>query len=323
MSERERIALLSRVLGSGVATGELELGIGDDAAVLGGLGDDSLVLSVDVMVEGAHFEMGMIGETDLGYRASMGALSDLAAMGARPLGVLSALILPPSFDDDQLERLAMGQREACEQVGCAVVGGNLSRGSELSITTTVVGASAGPLRRDGARPGDRLWVAGPLGLAAIGLSLLLKPPSRSLSADEEILARAATCAWTRPVARIDEGLSLAANASAAIDVSDGLALDVNRLAEASGCRVVLDEDALLHDELVQAAKVIGGDPLALALTGGEDYALVVALGADTEPGHGMRAIGRCGTGAGVVLARRDGSIEAVDAMGWDHFAQLA
>jgi thiamine-monophosphate kinase len=312
MGERERVAMLRRVLGD--AGGAVPLGIGDDAAVLDVGG--RAVVSVDVVIEHVHFRRAWLSFEDLGFKATMAALSDLAAMGARPIGVVAALGLPPDVDDAALEAMARGQRAACDRAGTSVVGGNLARAGELSIATTVIGvpvaASGQVLRRDGARPGDRLVIAGSLGLARAGLLAL------SAEQDDARLA-GAIAAWRRPVAELEMGAALAEEASAAIDLSDGLAIDLHRLAGASGLCVVIDGAALVEAPLRAAAEALGADPLALALAGGEEYALVAAVRADLEVA-GTRVIGRCEAGAPDVVIERDGARSVVPPDGFDHFA---
>jgi thiamine-monophosphate kinase len=216
--------------------------------------------------------------------------------------------------DEDLAVIAAGQREAAEAMGAAVIGGNLARGGELSITTTALGEAARPLSRAGARPGDGLWIAGPIGLAAAGLGWLLRG-----GAIEGEAAIAAVGAWRRPRAFIEAGLAAGPIATAAIDVSDGLAQDVGHLARASSVRAILDEGALVSAELAAAAAGIGRDPRELALHGGEDYALVVALPAGAAIA-GFRCIGRCEAGeAEVLLAGADGSLRPVEGRGFDHF----
>jgi thiamine-monophosphate kinase len=314
-SELERIALLQRSLGGSPPDPRVTVGIGDDAAVLAAPAAP-LVWTVDAAVEGVHFRRDLLTLDDLGYRATMAAASDLAAMGAAPLGLLAALVLPAWVSDADLEALAGGQRRAAEELGTAVIGGNLARGSELSITTTALGTAERPLTRAGALPGDGLWMAGPVGLAAAGLLALEQggPPPNE--------AAIAVSAWRRPRARLAAGFHAAlAGARAAIDVSDGLARDVGHLARASGVRAVLDAGRIVGPELRAAAAALGRDPLPLALHGGEDYALVVAL----PPGETLDGFARIGTvelaGEGPLLALRgeDGSLAALDARGFDHF----
>jgi thiamine-monophosphate kinase len=310
-SEWARIALLRAALG-GTADPRVLLGIGDDAAVLAP-GAAPLVWTVDASVEGVHFRRELLPLADIGYRATMAAASDLAAMGAAPLGLLAALVLPPWVGDAELSALAVGQREAADALGTAVIGGNLARGGELSITTTALGAAARPLARKGARPGDVVWMAGPVGLAAAGLALLLAGHAPE---------GAAVSAWRRPRARIAAGLRAGPVARAAIDVSDGLAQDAGHLAEAGDVRLVLDAAAIVGPELRAAAAVLGRDPLDLALHGGEDYALVVVL-AEGQALEGFVRIGevvpRAG-GANVALRLEDGTVTAPEGRGFDHFA---
>ena len=314
-SELDRIELLRRALATGAGTGRVTLGIGDDAAVLAPPAEP-IVWTVDAAVEGVHFRRDLLTLADLGYRSTMAAASDLAAMAAVPLGLLAALVLPSWVSDADLEALAAGQREAADELGTAVIGGNLARGTELSITTTALGAAARPLTRGGARPGDALWMAGPVGLAAAGLAALTRGGSPG-----DALAPAVT-AWRRPRARLAEGLCAGACANAAIDVSDGLARDVGHMARASGVRGVLDEAAIVGDALAGAAAALGRDPLALALHGGEDYALVVAAPAGAVLAGFVRigAVEAKGGGAEVALRRRDGTVAAVEERGFDHFA---
>ncbi|MBW2454157.1 MAG: thiamine-phosphate kinase [Deltaproteobacteria bacterium] len=324
MNERERIELLRGVLASGAATGggaQALVGIGDDAAVLD-LGGTRLAWSVDVAVEDVHFRRGWLTLRQLGFKSAMAALSDLAAMAARPCGVLSSLVLPPELSDDELSELAAGQKEACEALGTQVVGGNLARGAALSITTGVLGV-VGPhlLERQGAKPGDRLWAAGPLGLAAAGVAALEGGADR----DDPVLAPA-LAAWRAPQARLDEALAVAAAAHAGIDVSDGLALDAARLCaptgvEGAGLKVVLDAESILGSDLVAAARRLGQDPLELALHGGEDYALLVAAPAGLEVA-GLRSIGHfvpAEPAEAPVWLLADGVAEPVVARGFDHF----
>jgi thiamine-monophosphate kinase len=212
--------------------------------------------------------------------------------------------------DAALQDIARGQRDAAADVGAPIVGGNLSRGSTLSLCTTLVGVCDRPVTRAGARPGDRLWLAGQVGLAAAGLRAL-----RGGRAGDETLQKA-IAAWRTPRALIASGRVMAKTAHAAIDVSDGLARDVGHVAEASAVEIVLDAGELRRDaDLLEASRTLGVDPLELALHGGEDYALVAA---SDRPIEGFRPIGEVRTGKGLVL--RDGAQECPLApRGFDHF----
>jgi thiamine-monophosphate kinase len=252
----------------------------------------------------------------IGYRAFQAAVSDLAAMGAQPLAALANLSLPAGFSDTELERLARGQAEASKVCGCPLVGGNLSRAGELSLTTTAVGSVKRAITRHGARPGDELWLLGDVGVAALGLHAL------TTGARATAALRSCIEAWRRPRARIAEGLALVGRARAALDVSDGLSGDASHLAEASGVRLVLDEALLrraLPRVLERAAAQLKLDPLELALRGGEDYALLAAGPANRRP-RGAHAIGTLEAGHGVVLETVTGERRPLGGA-YDHFTK--
>ena len=242
----------------------------------------------------------------------MAAASDLAAMGATPLAALAAWVLPRESTEDDVAALARGQKIACDALGAPVVGGNLARGPALSIATTWIGSTGSgtpPIARSGARPGGGLFVCGDLGLASAGF--------HALSGGLDTPAAAAE-AFRSPVARIAAGLRMATVAHAALDVSDGLAIDAGRLAAASGVRVVLDEVALrnhLHSATIAVACALGKDPLELALAGGEDYALLCASPREIE---GFVRVGAIESGEGCVLRGAAGDRPVTG--GFDHFA---
>jgi thiamine-monophosphate kinase len=304
MTEYERIARIATILGRGGA----RVGIGDDAAVFDAP-TEPLVWTVDEQVEDVHFKRGWCSLGDVGWRATMAAASDLAAMGARPLGALAAIVVPRDVSDTGLDDIACGQREACDAIGAGIVGGNLSRGEKLSIATTWLGTAARPVLRGGARAGEGLFVCGDVGLASAGL--------RALEARLDGPPLEALRAWRRPMARIETGLRMPGVASSAIDISDGLAKDAGHVAVASSVRIVLDERALrelLHPATRAVAKELAVDPIDLALGGGEDYALLCT---STAPIQGFTRIGNVESGDGVVLRGEHG--ERAVSMGFDHF----
>jgi thiamine-monophosphate kinase len=315
MDELERIALLARTLAPRSPGRGVEVGIGDDAAVLrvtdaAGAAPARLVWTIDEQVDGTHFERGLLSWHDVGWRSLMAAASDVAAMGAGPWCALCALVLPDDFGDEALGELARGQSDAAEMLGAPVVGGNLARGPALSIATTLLGTCASPVVRSGARAGDALWMAGAVGLAAAGLIAL-----RRARGDQPALAHAVE-AWRRPRALVEAGRAMAGIANAAIDVSDGLARDVGHVAEASAVRIVLDEGALGADaSLAHAAAAVGASALDLALYGGEDYAIVAA---GPSPIPGFRRIGEVQAGRGIALRTASGE-QPLDPRGYDHF----
>lgn len=306
MGERARIEALREIFSKEM--GGVRVGIGDDAAVLEPR-DGPLVWTVDEQVEGTHFSLDWASPEDVGYRSMMAAASDLAAMGASPVGALASLVLPKSFSEESFRAIARGQRAACDELGSAVVGGNLSRGPCVSLTTTWLGSAPRPVLRSGARAGQGVYVAGALGLASLGLLALrggVAVPDAALSA------------WRRPVALVAAGLRMAEHASAAIDVSDGLGGDLDHLACASAVRVDLDAEALLAmapAALLVAARALDREPLDAITEGGEDYALVCA--ADVAP-LGFARIGTVREGEGVWL--HEGPRAHRLGPGFDHFS---
>jgi thiamine-monophosphate kinase len=289
------------------------LGIGDDAAVLE-VAASSLVWTIDDAVEGTHFRRDLASLEDVGYRCTMAAASDLAAMGARPLAMLASVVLPTERSGEVLE-IARGQRAAADELSASVIGGNLARGPHLGVTTTWLGTAEAPVRRGGAGAGDEVWLAGPVGLAAAGLAAL----EQSLATPVEL----AVAAWRRPIARVAEGRSAARLATAMIDVSDGLARDAGHLAHASDVSIVLDAERIVTEALVDAARALSRDPLELALHGGEDYALLATAPLGVTLAEFTR-VGRCIPAQGepsVWLERGAEPPARVVDLGFDHFAR--
>jgi len=311
------IAALARELQRGPRSKLVEHGIGDDAAVLR-VGKQRLVVTVDTQVEHVHFDRRWLTSQDIGYRSLQAAASDLAAMGAVPLAAVASLHAPRGFPTLELARLARGQAQAARRLGCPVVGGNVARALELSVTTTLLGRVTTPLLRAGARSGDELWIVGELGLARAGLLLhqqRLKVPARL-----QRIAKRARASWARPEAQIEAGQRLVGRAHALIDVSDGLAGDVQHLARESGVKAVVEAAQLarlLAPGLADLADLLGEPGVALALTGGEDYALLGAGPRARRPA-GAKVVGRIERGSGSELELETGQRFKLGP-GFDHF----
>jgi thiamine-monophosphate kinase len=267
--------------------------IGDDAAVFEG----GLVVTQDVLVEDVHFRLEWTSWRDLGYKAAAVNLSDLAAMGAEPAGLLVGFTVPPVTDVSDVFELYRGLGET----GFPVVGGDTNAAETVSVTVTAVGYSERVAGRGGARPGDALVVTGPLGGAAAGLYAL----EHGLEGFDELVRL-----HLRPPFRLDAARVLAPLAHAVIDLSDGIASDAARIAERSGCRLVVDVERL---PLAEGLAEVGDAPF---WTLGEDYELLAALAPEDAEASGFPVVGRCEHGAGVEL-RRGG--RPVDVTGWDHF----
>jgi thiamine-monophosphate kinase len=269
--------LIARLTGGLEPGPGVEAGVGDDAAVLLPTPGHRLVVTTDVLVEGLDFTAELSEPEDWGWKAVTANLSDLAAMAAEARWLVLALTVPEATPVPTLERVYAGVGQACRTFGVSLVGGDVSAGPALSLAVTALGEAERPVLRSGARPGDRLVVTGPLGAAAAGLALLRSGDP----AAKELLGRfpGLAAAHRRPQPALAMGVVLArAGATAMIDVSDGLAGDALHLAESSRVGVEVHEAAVpLAPGVVQAAGLLGLDPLALALAGGEDFVLAAAL----------------------------------------------
>ncbi len=264
--------------------GALASGVGDDAALLEVPAGSRLVVSTDTSVENVHFKRGWLSAEEIAYRAAAAALSDLAAMGATPLGMVIALTLTEQWRA-QIVHLADGFAVASRNLGAPIVGGDLTRGSELSIGVTVLGSVERALTRSGARVGDALWVTGRLGGPLLALRALESGASPSPAHRDR---------FARPVPRIREARWLAERgATSAIDISDGVASDASHIASASGARIILDLDRL---------PVMAGVTADEAARSGEEYELIVTAPGTLDHGAFEREFGISLTSIGHVEA---------------------
>ena len=280
--------------------------IGDDGAILTLPPGEKLVVTTDTSVEGVHFRREWLNHFEIGYRATAASLSDLAAMGARPLGIVIALTLP---EDDKREAraIAHGIREGASAVLCPIVGGDLTAGKSLSLTITALGTVQSPLSRAGATPGQRVYVTGRLG----GPAAALRAWRAGKEPSEWDRARFAS-----PVPRIEPAIGLAARgATSAIDISDGLIADVAHIAAASKVRIEIDLGRIPNAPGVSRYE---------AAASGEEYEIVVtAPEIDTdsyteEYGLALTEIGQVVAGrAGVAMLENGNPVASPS--GYDHF----
>ena len=294
MNEFKRIQDIQQILDvrapaggpADAASQRVLVGIGDDAAVLCPP-QGSLVLSVDTAVEERHFRRAWTTLQKIGRRAAVAALSDLAAMGARPHSMLLSLLVPNTLTDSDLQALVTGVGTAAKEYDAPVVGGNLSAGGELSITTTVVGELLDrPMLRSGARVGHRLYCSGPVGAAALGLELCTRGDMLAPFAAPYLEH------FLSPRAHIAEGRALRTCASACIDVSDGLLQDLGHLCQASGVGARIEYEALpLLPDFADACQALALSPMPLALGGGDDYVLLFSVSPQIEPPVASTPIG--------------------------------
>jgi thiamine-monophosphate kinase len=302
------------------------LGLKDDAALFGCEAGRRLVVTVDAMVAGVHFLPD--DPPDLVARKLLRTnLSDLAAMGARPLYYLLASALPASLGDEWVGRFAAGLGEDQRIFGVHLLGGDsVSTSGPATLSLTAIGdvAEGAEIRRSGAKPGDRVWVSGTIGDAGLGLTVL-KGDYPALGEEH----RAALVGrFQLPEPRTTLGPRLAGIAHAMIDVSDGLLADLGHVCEASGVAATVTAAALPLSPAALAVEAGERDLRARLATAGDDYELLftAAAGADAailavsrEAGVPVTAIGAVAAGAGVRLLDADGQAIAVERAGYRHF----
>ncbi len=305
--------VIRRILKEAAPPGEpVVLAAGDDCALLEA-GDCYLAVSVDLFVEGAHFRSEWGGPERVGRRATLSALSDLAAMAAQPVAVLVSIALPKEAGAELAERIGAACRTTAEENGASLIGGDLSRGgAALALDVTALGTVARPLLRGGVRPGDEIWVTGVLGAAAAAVQAWTAGQAAPEAWQERF--------WS-PTPRWREARWLSErSATAAIDLSDGLLADAGHLAAASGVGIEID---------LATVPAAAGVEAELALGGGEDYELLLAFPGDilsaeaTQEfqrtfGAPLTRAGRAVAGVGVRVFH-DGEEVELGSRGFDHF----
>ena len=316
-SEFELIARLTAGIGLSRRT---ILGVGDDCAIVS-RPRGQMLFTIDSLVENVHFNLRWGSPQALGARALAVNLSDIAAMGGRPTACVVNLGVREGITPRTLERIYSGLRDAAREASTDIVGGNVTRARELSITIALVGeAGRGVMRRDAARPGDEIFVTGTLGDAALGWRILAgKLEARGKAKKNRAAKKYLVERFLRPHARLYAGQRLAAlrPAPAAIDVSDGLMQDLGHIVERSGVGAKIDASRI---PISPAYRALMGDDLVHALTGGEDYELIFCV----KPGRreselsrrlgvGVRRIGKIVRGTRVDVIGASAPIDG----GWD------
>jgi thiamine-monophosphate kinase len=322
----ERLAARLGPLGSDVV-----LGIGDDVAAIEIGPDRLLLLTCDVQVGGSHFLPDRCDPRRLGRKVAAINLSDIAAAGGQPRHFLCSLVLPADTDVGFLEALYDGLAEEASRWDADIVGGNVSRGTQLVIDLTLLGEVArdAMLCRSGATPGEQVAVTGRLGAAAAGLWLSLHPESKT----DPSIRKLALDAFEVPTPRLVEARTLVrtGGVGAVIDVSDGLAADLGHVCDSSRVGVRIDAGTIpVSDAAAGVARAAGLDPFDWALAGGEDYELIF-----TAPGEQMErliaaVLSTADTPVTVIgeiveesrgreLVLDGGSSRRLDPEGWSHF----
>lgn len=291
--------------------------IGDDACLL----RDGSVLTIDGYVQGVHFRLDYMSMRDVGRRLACAALSDLAAMAARPAALVVALVLPPRFRTEDISRLYRGLDDVCRRFGVEVCGGDVSAGGQFVVVIAALGKTKHRLLRSTARIDDAVYVTGWLGLGETGRLVLkhgLDRRSFPASVRRHLL----------PWPRIEEALDLATRAHAAIDLSDGVSTDAGHIAAESRVALELWPDRFpIHKETRRLVRSLGLDPTGFVLAAGEDYELLLTGPAQRvgrrrslRPRTKLTPVGRVVCGRGVWLCQNDRR-SRLRPSGYEHFSR--
>ena len=319
LREREIIRAIRREFSG--KTGDLVLGIGDDAAVIQSA-SRRLLLTTDLLIEDVHFVSSLHPPYLLGRKALNVNLSDIAAMGGRPKFALLGLALRRGMAKDDVSKFFLGFEAAAREHRTQLIGGDVSSSAKMSISVTVVGEGKNPVRRSGARPGDLIFVSGTLGDAAAGLGLLKKGHKLGRNRRADVLLRA----FLDPVPKLSLGLALSTRraATAMIDVSDGLSVDLLHLCEES---LVGADIHLARLPISSELRSFVKKPENLALHGGEDYQLLftvhpknLGIIAKLQKKYGVRWIGEMKREKGIFLTDGKGKKRPLEIKGFEHSA---
>jgi thiamine-monophosphate kinase len=326
---KDEFAFIRALLTNRPVFGEqIEVDVGDDAAVARPRYGSSLVMTCDTMVETIHFLRKTMDPQDIGWKLLASNLSDLAAMGATPTYALCSLAIPPTWNHIEVQEIVQGMYLLAEKTRVTLIGGDTVRTPEaLVLTLTLLGEvpQGKALLRTSARPGDLIFVTGTLGDSAAGLHLLLKKPT--LVPDFPALIRAHQ--RPQPQLEIGQWLMRSGYQPACDDISDGLGQETWEIAEASGVSLVMDQDQIpLSADVRRLAQQEGIDPYHLAWSGGEDYQLLGTICPDgweelnhfaQTKGFFVTKIGKVEAGEPCVIIEKNGKREMAPKSGYNHF----
>jgi thiamine-monophosphate kinase len=320
----ERVAHLAGAPPESVITG-----IGDDCAIIEVGRPEKLLVTTDAAVEGRHFDLDWMEPYEVGERAAVGALSDIAAMGGAPFAGLCTVAIPPALRAELALDVMRGLSDMLRRYHAPLIGGDtVAAPDALTLDLCILGWARTPWRRSGARVGDMLVLTGPLGEAAAALALALDDPHVLRQPEHHALLER----LVSPIPRLREAAVLAKSQAvhAAVDISDGLYLDAAHMAARSHVRLALDVARIPVSSVAQEAiQSLGSRPPWWAATSGEEYELLLSIapGSVGTLSHQLRAaglgplseVGQVVPGSGVVLVHPDGSEVEMEGGGWDHF----
>jgi thiamine-monophosphate kinase len=279
---------------------DVHLGIGDDAAVL----TDGTLLSTDCLVENIHFRKEWMTPQEIGSKAIQVNVSDIAAMGGVPRHILVSIFAPDEMETAYLDKVYSGMRKACKRYNLDIIGGNFSSSKEFSISITITGYAEKPILRSTAKPGDYIFVSGPLGAGHAGLRALQSGlHSKSIKS------------YRNPRAHLEFANAVKGIATSMIDISDSLLSDLGHIANSSGCKAIVESRLIpVSDCANDVAMHCGENTIDYALHGGDDYRLLYTV-KDIAKGKGF-LIGRMAKGHGILI---DG--KPAIARGFQHFTR--
>ncbi len=327
-SEKAVIAMIREMSGAG--SEQVLTGIGDDCAVIGRDGGVVELITTDTLVENVHFDLSWHGPALLGRKAAAVNISDVAAMGGKPLYCLLSLALPVGLADSWAEQFIGGFLARLNEHGGCLIGGDTVKSEKgVVISVTVIGEAAASevLLRSTARAGDLVVVSGSLGEAAAGLELCRRGEQEMDGSWQQLLMAHLDPSPETELARV---LAASGLVSAMMDISDGLATDLAHLCAESGLAAEVEGDAVpVSAMLLEAAASLSVEPLTWALSGGEDYRLLLTVAAadaaelqrlvQKQTGRELFQVGRLQEGNGVVLIDGDGQRD-ITYQGYDHFS---
>lgn len=326
-SEDDLIAEFLRPLAAGYAGAH---GLADDCAFAAPPAGHEFVLKTDAIAEGVHF-LADDSPEDVGWKALAVNVSDLAAKGALPFGYLMSLAFPAAPTREWMGRFAAGLAQAQAAFGMHLLGGDTDRRTgPIAITPTVLGVvpTGAAVLRTRAKPGDAIIVSGTLGDAALGLRLRLEPAlavtwGLDTAGTLHLIER-----YTRPAPRLGLRPALREHASAAMDISDGIAKDLGRLARASGVAARIAADKLPASAALQRVAAQDPDAAIAAMLAGDDYEILATVPQPNVPGYlaqaaatgiGATVVGSIQSGCGIAMVDGDGRVISIARTGWDHF----
>lgn len=319
LADRGEFEILTDIIAELHTNPELLLvGPGDDAAVLAPT-ERATAITKDLLIEQTHFRLDWASAEDVGHKAAAQNLADVVAMGAVPTGLLVGLAAPGHTPVQWVREFYQGFQAECQKLGAVVIGGDMSAAPQIVISVTALGSQLGrPLLRQGAQVGDVLALAGRVGEASAGLSVL----QRGFRSPRQLVQ-----AQRRPEPPYDAALAaVGAGATAMIDVSDGLLADASHIAYASEVLMSIDSEAFpVPDAMRDAGAALGIDPQLWQFTGGEDHSFLATFPTDAKLPEGFRVVGHVLDGSqlseserGLVLV--DGKVfEAELAGGFEHW----